>query len=139
MPFNKILTYNWQQSFDFSRMLRFGVCGLGGMLLDFSITWLCKEKLKWNKYAANSAGFAVAVTNNYLLNRLWTFQDHTAKVLPQFTSFIAVSLVGLLLNNLLLALFHQRLKMNFYFAKLLAIGIVFLWNYFGSSYFTFSS
>jgi putative flippase GtrA len=139
MPFSKILSFNWQQSLDFSKMLRFGVCGMAGMVLDFSITWLCKEKLKWNKYAANSAGFAVAVVNNYLLNRLWTFNDHSAKVLPQFTSFIAVSLVGLLLNNLLLALFHQKLKMNFYFAKLFAIGVVFLWNYFGSSYFTFAA
>jgi putative flippase GtrA len=138
MPFSKVLSYNLQSSFDLSRMLRFGVSGLAGMLLDFAVTWLCKEKLKWNKYAANSAGFAVAVVNNYLLNRLWTFNNHSVKILPQFTSFIAVSLVGLLLNNLLLALFHQKLKMNFYTAKLLAIGTVFLWNYFGSSFFTFS-
>jgi putative flippase GtrA len=138
MPFSKILSFNWQQSMDFSKMLRFGVCGLVGMLLDFSITWFCKEKLKWNKYAANSTGFAVAVTNNYLLNRLWTFNDHSEKVLPQFTSFILVSLAGLLLNNLLLALFHQQLKIKFYPAKAMAIGLVFFWNYFASSYFTFA-
>ncbi len=138
MPFSKILSYSWQQSLDLSRMMRFGVCGLAGMLLDFSVTWFCKEKLKWNKYAANSAGFSVAVINNYLLNRLWTFQDHSAKMLPQFTSFIAVSLAGLLLNNLLLAFFHQQLKMKFYLSKFFAIGMVFLWNYFASSYFTFA-
>ncbi len=58
-----------------SRMIRFGIVGASGILVDFSITWLFKERLKLNKFVANSLGFITAVTTNYLLNRVWTFQN----------------------------------------------------------------
>ena len=41
------------------KMIKFGLVGLMGMVIDFGITWLCKEKLKWNKYVANSCGFTL--------------------------------------------------------------------------------
>jgi putative flippase GtrA len=31
--------------------------GLSGMILDFVTTWFLKERLKVNKYVANSVGF----------------------------------------------------------------------------------
>ena len=40
------------------------------MIVDFGMTWLCKEKLRWNKYLSNSIGFVLAATNNYIWNRL---------------------------------------------------------------------
>ena len=45
----------------FFKLLRFGVVGLSGMVIDFSITWLVKERLRWNKYLANTFGFSLAV------------------------------------------------------------------------------
>ena len=120
-----------------TRILKFGLVGITGMLIDFSITWLCKEKLRWNKYLSNSIGFSLAVVNNYILNRIWTFEsDHAAA--PQFARFLLVSLTGLLINNLLLHFFIKRTNRNFYLLKLLVIGIVFLWNYFINLFFTFN-
>jgi putative flippase GtrA len=56
------------------KMLKFGTVGFIGMLWDFLITFLLKEKLKLNKYLANSIGFTCAVINNFILNLYWTFQ-----------------------------------------------------------------
>lgn len=119
------------------RFLKFGIVGLSGMVVDFSVTWLCKEKLKWNKYLSNSIGFTLAVINNYILNRTWTFQN-TSAVTPQFLRFLLVSLAGLAINNLLLYIFVKKTNRNFYMLKLVVIGIVFFWNYFINLLFTFN-
>ena len=120
-----------------SKLIKFGLVGITGMLIDFSFTWLCKEKLRWNKYLSNSIGFTLAVISNFILNRIWTFKNYDA-VAPQFIKFLMVSLAGLLINNLLLYTFIKRTDKNFYVLKLLVIGIVFFWNYFINLFFTFN-
>jgi putative flippase GtrA len=119
------------------QMMRFGAVGATGMAIDFAATWLCKEKLQMNKFAANSIGFCLAVINNYLLNRWWTFESHDEQVTLQFGKFIFVSIIGLALNNLLLYIFTNRLRFHFYRSKLAVIGLVFFWNYFANTFITF--
>jgi putative flippase GtrA len=120
------------------RFLKFGIVGLSGLVIDFSITWVCKEKLKLNKYISNSLGFCCAVSNNFLLNRYWTFENTSHSFAGQFAKFAAVSLTGLLINNILLYLLVKYFKTNFYFLKLIVIGLVFFWNYFANFLFTFN-
>jgi putative flippase GtrA len=124
-------------AFD-NRFLKFGFVGISGMAIDFSITWLCKEKLRFNKYLASSLGFCCAVTSNFLLNRYWTFENATQPFTTQFARFTLVSVSVLLINNLLLYLFIKKVKSNFYFLKLVVIGLVFFWNYFVNFLFTFN-
>ena len=119
------------------RFIKFGMVGLFGMVIDFSITWFFKEKLRINKYIANSLGFSVAVINNFLLNRYWTFENTSTPVAGQLTKFALVSITGLLINNTLLYLLLKGNKRNFYFIKLVVIGLVFFWNYFLNLLFTF--
>ena len=122
----------------FFKFLKFGLVGFSGLLLDFGITYLTKEKLRWNKYLANSLGFAVACTNNYLLNRAWTFRSVDPGIAMQFSKFLLISLGGLILNNLILYWFTEKAKLNFYVAKFCAIVLVFFWNFFFNYLFTFT-
>ena len=120
------------------RFLKFGISGVVGMCIDFSITWLCKEKLGLNKYLSNSLGFCVAVMNNFLLNRYWTFASNNMPFTNQLFKFLLVSITGLGINNLLLYLLVNNAKKNFYLLKLIVVGLVFFWNFFANSFFTFN-
>ena len=51
------------------RFFKFGIAGLTGIAIDFSLTWICKERLKINKYISNSLGLSFAVVSNFILNR----------------------------------------------------------------------
>ena len=119
------------------RFIRFGIVGFSGMIVDFGVTWLCKEKLRWNKYLSNSLGFILAATNNYIWNRLWTFQSESQAVAREYISFVVIAVIGLGLNNLIIYLLHERLHLNFYLSKLIAIGCVTLWNFSMNYVFTF--
>ncbi|PST84636.1 glycosyl transferase family 2 [Pedobacter yulinensis] len=122
----------------FFKILKFGVVGFSGLLIDFGTTWLLKDRLKTNKYLANTVGFSLAVISNFLLNRSWTFQSHNIHWEGEFAKFVAISLIGLLLNTGFLYLLHQsKLKMPFYLAKLSATLIVFIWNFTANFIFTF--
>jgi putative flippase GtrA len=117
------------------KFIKFGIVGFTGMFIDFSITFLLKEKLKVHRFLANSVGFTFAASSNYLLNRIWTFRSLDPEVLYQYGSFFLISLIGLAINNFFLYLFEKRF--NFYFAKFLAIGVTVIWNFFANYIFTF--
>jgi putative flippase GtrA len=121
-----------------SKFIKFGVVGFSGMLIDFGTTYLCKEKLRLNKYLSNCVGFILAATSNYFLNRIWTFESHKEEIAVQYLQFTVVSTVGLGINSLVLYLLTDKLKWNFYFSKLIAIGITTVWNFFANMAFTFA-
>jgi len=122
----------------FWKFLKFGVVGFSGVFVDFGVTWLCREKLRLNQYVANSIGFLCAVVSNYTLNRIWTFQSQDPAVATQFSKFLLASLVGLALNNGIIYLLNERLRVNFYVAKLIATAVVTVWNFWANYTFTFT-
>lgn len=118
------------------KFLKFVIVGFSGLIVDFSITILLKEKLKVNRYISSSAGFTIAASSNYLFNRFWTFESNNPKILLEFGTFFIISLIGLIINNLFLYLFEKKLR--FYFAKFLAIMITSLWNFTANYYLNFT-
>ncbi len=120
------------------KFIKFGVVGFSGLFVDFGFTYLFKEKLKVQKYLANAFGFLIAASSNYILNRIWTFQSHDPKVLVEYSQFMVISLIGLGINTLVLWLIVSKLRWNFYFSKLIAIGVVTLWNFIANAMITFS-
>lgn len=122
-----------------TKLLKFGVVGFSGILVDFGVTYLLKEKTRVHRYIANSLGFATAATTNYLLNRIWTFSSTNPDVLVEYAQFFTIALIGLLLNNLIVYLLSDlKLKINFYIAKGIATIVVFLWNFTMNYLFTFA-
>ncbi|MBR5602961.1 MAG: GtrA family protein [Bacteroidales bacterium] len=121
-----------------SKFIKFGVVGCSGMLIDFGATYICKEKHKLNKYLSNCIGFILAATSNYILNRIWTFESHKEEIGVQYFQFMIVSIIGLGINSLILYLLTDKLKLNFYFSKLIAIAITTIWNFFANLLFTFA-
>jgi putative flippase GtrA len=119
------------------KFLKFCAVGLSGMVVDFGTTWVLKEKCKANKYFANSCGFILAASSNFILNRVWTFESHRPQIVSQYFSFVGIAVVGLMLNNLIVYIFSDRLKWNFYIAKFIATVIVTLWNFGMNFVFTF--
>jgi putative flippase GtrA len=111
------------------KFLKFCAVGFSGMLIDFGTTWLLKEKAGINKYIANSTGFILAATSNYIWNRVWTFESRNSEIAIEYFSFILISVAGLGINNLVIYLLNDKLKFNFYLSKLLAIGVVTIWNF----------
>lgn len=119
------------------KFIKFCAVGGSGVIVDFSLTYLCKEKFRLNKYLSNSIGFMIAASSNYILNRIWTFDSINQDIKTEYLSFIFVSTVGLLINNLTLWVVHKKMKFNFYLSKIGAIGVATIWNFLANYSFAF--
>ncbi len=95
---------------------------------------------------ANGVGFVAAVMQNFALNRYFTFPESRDQAASrQIVKFFLVSLVGLALN--LPVFMFVDLTVSYYFqidwgyrlAKLCAIGVVLIWNYYANRTWTFQS
>ena len=123
---------------DIYRFIKFGIVGFVGIAVDFFITWLCIEKFSLNKYFASAVGFCFAVTNNYFLNKYFTFHNTDNNVPVQFLKFLTIACIGLVLSTTLLYFLQKYTQLHFYVCKLIVIAIVFFWNYTANTFYTFS-
>lgn len=120
------------------KFIKFAAVGLSGLFVDYFFTYIFKEIFRVQKYIANSIGFTIAATSNYVLNRIWTFESHNPEIAFEYSSFLIISIVGLGINNLVIWLILRKFKMNFYLAKFFAICVVTLWNFLANFFFTFN-
>lgn len=119
------------------KFIKFAAVGLSGLFVDYFFTYVFKEFFRVQKYIANSIGFTIAATSNYILNRIWTFESDNPEIAFEYSSFLIISIIGLGINNLVIWLILRKFKMNFYLAKFFAICVVTLWNFLANFFFTF--
>jgi putative flippase GtrA len=124
---------------DILKFFKFGLVGFTGLVIDFGITWICKEKLNLNKYVANGFGFLFGVTNNYFLNKYFTFDNHNPEIGLQFLSFLIIAIIGFSINTGFLYSLQKKTKINFYVCKIIVTAIVFIWNFGANTFYTFKS
>lgn len=118
-------------------IIKFALVGGLGFLVDLLVTWLLKEHFNMNPYLSNATGFIAAVSNNFWINKYWTFSNTNKKLGNQFVLFLLISVIGLCLNTLCLYAFVELFLINFYMAKAMAVLLVFIWNYFANKAVTF--
>ena len=120
------------------QMVRYGIVGTIGAVIDFGLLNLLVLYLDWNVYLAATVGFTAAASSNYVLNLKWTFRDSPSKHrLVQYGQFILVALLGLMINNGTMYILIENFGWWFNFAKLSAVLVVFVWNYLANRYWTF--
>ncbi len=117
---------------------KFTIVGALNTVIDFAIFYILYEVFTLWFVFAHVFAFFVALTNSFIFNSLWTFNNTKPdKLLRQVGSFVAVGLVGLLFSTI--TLYIAELFVHVYIAKVFAMGASFSWNYAGSSIFVFRS
>jgi putative flippase GtrA len=84
---------------------------------------------------ASGVAFCVAVVNNFVLNRAWTFH-HSGPLVRRFGRFFVISLLGLGLNVLVFSSL-RKLGIEAHVSQFLAILVVTPFNFLGSKLWAF--
>ena len=121
--------------------MRFCLVGISGVGINTALLYLLTEAVGFNHLVASVFATEAAILNNYLLNDRWTFgdTDSGASWLQRMLRYNSVTLVGLVISVAVLAGLTYLLNMHYLLANLFAIGAGTLWNYVGSSYFTWAT
>lgn len=119
------------------QLFKFGLVGGVGYLINLAVFALLTGLGVHHVLAAIGA-FCVAVTNNFLLNRYWTFEPGEGPAHFQAARFFTVSLASLGLNIAVLELLISNNITGDLAAQAIAVAVAMPFNFLGNKLWTFS-
>jgi putative flippase GtrA len=139
------------------RFIKFAVVGSIGALVDFGSFHLLMTFAGLAPDWAQAGSFTLAITSNFIWNRIWTYPDSRSKSMAnQLVTFFAVNIVGLgirtpiftTLDDPLRRLFGQVSflpvglitadRLGYTFALGVAVVVVMFWNFFINRVWTYN-
>jgi putative flippase GtrA len=124
--------HNWMQ------LVKFGIVGGSGYVVNLVVFAGLFQGLGIHHLLAAVGAFCVAVSNNFIWNRYWTFGAGEGVTAFQAPRFFAVSVGSLVVNLIALQLFVTVADMNEVSAQALAVAIAMPFNFIGNKLWTFS-
>ena len=119
--------------------VKFGVVGGIGTLVNIAILYLLTEEAGVYYMISAIFYFIVAMYGNFLLNKLWTFNEIIEfGIGRKYLQFSLVSISALLVNLFFLYIFTEVLVIYYIVSQILAIGIALIINFLGNKIWTFS-
>ena len=112
-------------------MLRFGLVGGSGVLVNYTILYLFAGIWGLNHLAAAAVATEGAILSNFTLNNLWTFRGVTpgGSWARRGLRYNVFALGGLVISVAVLAALTYLLHVHYLVANVFAIGAAMLWNY----------
>lgn len=123
------------------QLLQFCLVGGSGYAVNLLVFALCNGTLEIANFPSAAIAFAVSVLNNFTWNRLWTFHRTAVgrRVRPQGARFAIVSLCGLAVNLVVLALLTEVAGLDDLPAQALAVLAALPVNFLGNKLWTFAA
>jgi putative flippase GtrA len=120
------------------QLVKFGLVGGSGYLINLAVFSLLRSDLGIHQALAAIGAFCVAVTSNFLCNRLWTFRATDGHAGFQAARFFAVSLGALGVNLVVLEALVLGTSMGDLAAQAIAVAIAMPFNFLGNKLWTFA-
>lgn len=110
--------------------MRFVIAGFLSAGLEMGLLVAMVERFKVPLLHANGIAFLVVNIINYILSRYWVFKNKTLRKRVQFPMFMFFVSCGLILNQTVLWFLVDELSFDYRVSKVVAIGVVVIWNFF---------
>lgn len=112
------------------QIVKFVIVGLIATIIDISAYYIFYSIFNINPLLANVLAFCISVTYNYIASVKWVFDITENKSNKRmFAEFIVLSIVGLLLTELIIYIAVDKLNINAMIIKIIATGIVMVFNF----------
>lgn len=115
---------------DIKGLAIYFVVGLGATLVEWILFWLLTERLSIDYLVATTIAMFVSTFANWAFGRFLMFSGRKSGSLAKeiFQVYVA-SLIGWLANMLLMYVMVEKLAIFQMLAKIVATGVVFIYNY----------
>jgi putative flippase GtrA len=131
------LLHGIRQPANWLQLVRFGLVGGVGFVVNVAVYALFVHAVGLDYRAASVVAWLVAVINNFVLNRHWTFDAREGQAHFQALRFLVVSLVAEAFSLLLLTLFVQDAGFAKVEAQALAVAASMPLNFLGNKLWSF--
>lgn len=136
----------------FFQLAKFGLIGTANFVVDVGIFSLLIWSTGINQgnflILFNVISVSIAIVNSYIWNKFWSFGEKDtdeAVVRRQFFQFVTISIMGLVLNTLIVDILNNRIGSPSgieittwtVISKASASVVVLIWNFIGYKFFVF--
>jgi len=119
------------------QLLKFGIVGGSGYLINLAVFVLLSD-IGMHHIGAAIGAFCVALANNFLWNRYWTFEPGDGHPAFQAARFFAVSVAALLINLAVLEVLVSGTSLGALAAQAIAVAVAMPFNFLGNKLWTFA-
>jgi putative flippase GtrA len=123
---------NWVQLF------KFGIVGGSGYLINLAVFAVLAGNAGVHHAVAAIGAFCVAVTNNFLWNRYWTYGAGDVPASFQAVRFFTISVASLVINLAILEALIVGTSIGSLPAQAIAVAVAMPFNFVGNRLWTFA-
>jgi putative flippase GtrA len=120
------------------QLFKFGLVGASGYVVNLAVFAVLSEFLDIHHLIAAVGAFCVAITNNFLLNRHWTFDAGDGHAGFQAMRFFTVSTGALLVNLAVLEGLVSTTTLGDLSSQAIAVAVAMPLNFLGNKLWTFA-
>ena len=114
------------------KIVRYFFVGGISAIIDISLFTIFAGYFKFPWFIVSVITFIIATLVNYFLSIRFVFESGSRyKKHHEILGVFIVSTLALLLNQMFLFIFIEKLNVNLVIAKCITTSILFLWNYYG--------
>lgn len=112
------------------QFMKFGVVGAIAFVIDYGLMVALTEIFSINYLISATISFSVSVIFNYLASMRYVFRHKEGMSRRrEFIIFVVLSIIGLLINNLLMWLGTGLLGITYLITKIFATAVVTIYNF----------
>lgn len=112
------------------QIFRFGIVGVIATIIDFIFLYFFKELCHLPIILSNTLSFTISVLYNYWASLTFVFNINQEKdKRKRFVIFIVCSVIGLILNDIIVWVVTDVFKMYYLISKVIATLIVMVFNF----------
>ncbi|HET7642413.1 MAG TPA: GtrA family protein [Nitrososphaeraceae archaeon] len=122
-------------------ILRFYIVGAIGLVINYIVSSYFFIYLNFDHIQSNILGIIVSLSSNFLLNKIWTFQDNNMKIkiiLKQYLKYFIFNSVGVVIQ-LSIVFGLGKTNIDYGIIILIAISIASILNYIVNKKFIFKN
>lgn len=113
-----------------NQIIKFGIVGGSAFVIDYGVMILLTEVFGINYLISSGISFTISVIYNYVLSIKWVFdvkKDNDRR--HEFIVFIVLSVLGLLINQLIMWTCVDKLDIFYMLSKIIATAVVMVYNF----------
>lgn len=112
------------------QIFNFGIVGFTATIIDFAFLYIFKEYCNLSVILANTLSFILSVIYNYWASLTFVFDvDKEKDKRKNFIIFITFSVIGLIINDIIIWIITDILNIHYLISKIIATIIVMVFNF----------
>lgn len=115
----------------FAQLMKFGIVGVIATIIDFAVLTILTELFGIHYLTSAAIGFIVSTLFNYFASMRYVFTSRygSKEKHKELMIFMALSVIGLCLNQFFMWLFVEIVRIFYVFSKVFATAMVMGWNF----------